>query len=432
MNRIMKKLIEKFKKLTTAKNSLLTLSGNLISQVMSFIVAVLLGRTMSVADYGLYSVLNNIASFVSDLADMGMNGAITRFVAEYRSKKDLASEEQLITYSMKRKIRNLVVVFIVLALVAKPIASIFLKDPQAYPYVYLVILTCALSLFVGAMRAIIQGRQEYEKYFISVVAWNVVWCGVIILLTLTDNMTIAASLVAGVVSGLVNLVLCKKLVGYDVRQVVKKTDIAPDIKNKFNTFGNWMILWSIFALLQSKLDVFMLATFTTSEQVSYYDIATKVIKPVLMVITSYGQVLNPLFASMPTKEDINKQIRTVMKFVSVVSALIVLAILVVGPAIRLVFGSKYDQSVIPAQLLLFALIFYVWEMPFNSTLYAVNKPEVFTFAALLGLIATAIGNYFLLPTMGAVGAAITYIVAQIIGLAVAFFAYQIIYKKKQE
>lgn len=428
----MKKLIEKLKNLKTAKNSLLTLSSNLISQVMSFVVAVLLGRTMSVADYGLYSILNNIATFVSDLADMGMNGAITRFVAEYRSRRDQASEEQLITYALKRKIRNLVLVFIALVLAAKPIASLFLKDAQAYPYVYLITLTCGFSLFVGAMRAILQGRQEYGKYFVSMVTWNVVWCAVIFGLFLADKMTIAASIIAGAVSGLVNLVLCTKLIGYDVKRIVKKSVIAPDVKSRFNTFGNWMVLWSVFVLLQSKADVFMLATFTTAEQVSYYDIATKVIKPVLMVISSYGQVLNPLFASMPTKDELNKQIRTVIKVISLVCALIVLAILVVGPAINLVFGTKYNQSVVPAQLLLFALIFYVWQMPFNSALYAINKPNVFAFAALIGLVATVIGNYFLLPPLGAVGAAITYIVAQIIGLVVAFIAYQIYYKKNKE
>ncbi|MBR4109663.1 MAG: flippase [Oscillospiraceae bacterium] len=426
----MKKLIEKLKAKTTAKNSFLTLCSNLISQLMSFLVTVLLGRSLSVADYGLYSILNSIATFVSDMADMGMNGAITRFVAEYRAKKDLASEEQLITYAIKRKFRNLIFVFIVLVLAAKPIATFWLKDTQSYPYVYLISLTCAFSLFVGAMRAIIQGRQEYEKYFISVVSWNFVWCAVIVIMFLTNKMTIAASIIAGAVSGLVNLILCTKLIGYNPKNAVRKSSISPDVKSKFNTFGNWMVIWSVFALLQSRADIFLLATFTTPEQVSYYDIASKLIKPVLMVVSAYAQVLNPQFASMDTREKLNKQIASVIKFIAVISALIGVAIVVVGPAVKLVFGNKYNDAIFPAQLLLFAIIFYVWTVPFNSALYAINKPEVFAFAALLGLIVTVVGDIFLLPSLGAVGAAITYIAAQVVGLVVAFVAYKLLYRKE--
>ena len=41
------------------------------------------------------------------MADMGMNGAITRFVSEYRAKGELEKEQQIIAYSLRRKSINL-------------------------------------------------------------------------------------------------------------------------------------------------------------------------------------------------------------------------------------------------------------------------------------------------------------------------------------
>ena len=102
-------LSEKLKS-KTAKDSILTLSSNLISQIMSLIVVIVVSRFLSVTDYGIYSILNNISSFVQDMADMGMNGAITRFIAEFRAKGERKKENQVISYSLKRKFLNLIIV----------------------------------------------------------------------------------------------------------------------------------------------------------------------------------------------------------------------------------------------------------------------------------------------------------------------------------
>ena len=77
-------------------------------------------------------------------------------------------------------------------------------------------------------------------------------------------------------------------------------------------------------------------------------------------------------------------------------------------------------------MLLFAIIFFVWTIPFNSALYALNKPYIFSMAAFVGLVVTAIGDYLLLGKYGAIGAAYTYIAAQIVGLIIALGAYILI------
>ena len=422
-------LSEKLKS-KTAKDSILTLSSNLISQIMSLIVVIVVSRFLSVTDYGIYSILNNISSFVQDMADMGMNGAITRFIAEFRAKGEREKENQVISYSLKRKFLNLIIVFIILVTTAKPIASYWLHDAEKYPYIYLIILTCAFSLLVSALRAILQGRQEFQKYFISVVIWNFVWVSVILIMAFCGYLTVASSIISGAISGMVNLILCLKLVHLKIWTTIRTTEIEYEVKKEFNNFGNWMLLWALFSILQSKLDVFMLATFTSAEQVSYYDIASKVIKPVLMVVSAYAQVLNPQFASME-KSKLKQRIVAVAKFIGIVSLVIIVGIVAVDPVIKIVFGSKYDNSIVPAQLLLFAIIFYVWTVPFNSALYALNKPYIFTIGAFVGLVVTAVGDYFLLNKYGAIGAAITYIAAQVVALIVALLAYIIIARKEK-
>lgn len=412
------------KKSKTVKDSIYTLGANLISQAMSFMIVVLVSNVLSVTKYGLYCVLNSMSSFVSDMSDMGMNGAITRFVAEYRSKEDRDNEEAIILYAIKRKIINLAIVFVLLVLFARPIAAYWLHDEKKYYYVYIVIISCAFSLFVGALRAVLQGRQEFKKYFFTVVAWNIIWCICIVLITLAGKLDVISSILSGAISGMINIIISIKLVDFPKKKIIVK----PEIKNKFNNFGNWMLLWSLFAILQSKLDVFMLASLTTAEEISFYDIATKIMKPILMVVSAYSQVLNPQFASIDESK-IKEKIISVAKFIAAITGMIIAAIFLVKPLITIVFGHKYDNAILPARLLLIAIIFFVWTVPFNSALYALNKPHIFAFASFAGLIVTAVGNVILLEEYGAVGAAVTFVFAQIAGLIISVFAYQRIKKE---
>lgn len=406
----------------TLKDSSLILSGNLISQIVSMFVTIIVSRSLSVIDYALYSILNNISSFVTDMADMGMNSAITKFVAEYRLKGEIKKENQLIRYALKRKLINLIIVFFVLTIGARPIAAHWLHDDTLFFCVYLVIVTTAFSLFVTALRAVLQGRQEFKKYFITVVTWSFIWCGSIMFIEAIGRLTIFSSVLSSALSGSINLVLCIYLVHLNIHESIPFIKIDKCVKKKFNNFGYWMLLWALFAILQSKLDVFMLATFTTSEEVSYYDIAAKMTKPILMLISSYAQVLNPQFASIP-KLKIRKKINSIIKPTILISIGIVACIFLVEPIIQIIFGHKYDMAIFPARLLFIAILFYVWTVPFNSALYALDKAYIFTLAAFIGLIVTAIGDYLLLSDYGAIGAAITYIIAQIVGFSVAYGSY---------
>ena len=150
-----------------------------------------------------------------------------------------------------------------------------------------------------------------------------------------------------------------------------------------------------------------------------------------MLVSAYSQVLNPQFAAFD-KSEIKQKIISVTKFIVAITGMIIVAIFLAKPVITIIFGHKYDNAILPARLLLFAIIFFVWTVPFNSALYALNKPYVFAFASFAGLIVTAVGNVILLEKYGAVGAAVTFVFAQITGLVISVFAYQRIKKESNK
>lgn len=407
----------------SAKDTILTLISNASSQVLSFFVTIMVSKSLSVTNFGLYSVINSVTSFITDLADLGMNSSLTRFVSECHAQNLVRQENKIISYTIRKKIVSLLFVLVLLFLFSRPIAKYIFHDEQLYYYVIFIFVSSGFSLLVGALRAVLQGRREFHKFSLVVVMWNLIWAGVIFLFYFLGKLSVLSSLLAGIISGSVNLFLCVKLTDLKLSKLLNCTDLEASYKRQLNNFSNWMIVWSVFSILQSKADVFLLATLTTKAEVSYYEIASKIIKPVLMVIASYSQVLNPQFASID-RNKLHDKIIEIRKFIFILSGFVIIFLIMVGPILNFIWGIKYAKSIIPAQMLLIAIIFYAWTVPFNSALYALNKPHIFTIAALAGLVVTIIGDILLLPKYGAIGASITYIFAQIIGLVIAFSGYK--------
>lgn len=420
-------MIEKINKIYKSKitsSSTFVMSANVFSQFVSFIFIMLISRVLSIRDYGIYAVLITILTTIADLADMGMNGSVTRFVAEYHEKNRINEESSIISSSLRRKLFNSLLIITIMVCFSKNIASIILNDSSMYFYIVIISIGVVFSLINGMNIAILLGRQNFYKYFCLIVASNFFLLICIIMLYLTHSMNLVNIIITNVFYMLSSLILSSKMVKFNIMSIFNNSSENTYALRRFKIFGNWMFIWSLCAILQSRTDLFLLAKLSTIEQVSYYDIAYKMTKPILLFTSSYAQVLNPLLASENSKYRLVGKVNTIIKFIIIISCCILFAIIISGPLINLFFRTKYNSSVIPLRILLISLIFYVWTIPFNSALYALNKPHIFAIAAFAGLVSTVFGDILLLNNYGAIGAAITFLIAQVISLIIAYSAYR--------
>lgn len=400
------------------------LSANFISQIESFIFVIMVTKVLSVEQYGIYTVVMMLINMVTDLSDMGMNSAVTRFSAQYYSSNEIDKEKELVLIAFKRKLINSLIVVGFIIISSKSISLYFLKTSSYKIFFIISAIGILFSLINGLNISVLQGRQQYKKYSISVVTTNLLTLIILVILFLINKISIASLLIVNVVSIVFSCIVSYIFVGYKVNLIFKISKISDSVKSNFSSFGRWMLIWSVFSILQSRIDTFMLAKLTTVTEVSYYDIAMKMSKPILMVVSSYSQVLNPMMATLNGKSEIKKKLNDIVKFIMFLSAIIIVAIMTSKFLIRLFFSNKYDSSILPFQIILFSLIFYIWTAPYNSALYALNKPQIFCFASFLGLITTILGNFILLNRYGAVGASITFLFAQIVALVVSYSYYR--------
>ena len=404
------------------QNSSLVLVTNIFQQVINFIVIMLITGVLTNEDYGKYAVLNTLLSLVTDLSDMGMNSSITKFVAQFHTDSP-EKELQMIRYVSRKKLRNSSIVIVVLMLSSKWIAQYMIHDSSYNIYVIIVSFCIGFTLISSMNKAIFHGRQDYKRYFYATLTDTISYVAIITIFYAAGKLNVLTVIIANIVRMFLSMIISSWMAGIRLstyRVPVQKTESIKSL----NAFGNWMLLWAVFANLQSRADVMLLSQLTTLTEVSLYDIANKLTKPVLMILSAYATVMNPVFAQLTSKRRIKEKIGQTIKVISFISIFLLIAALLSGHVITLFFGSKYENSIMPLKIMLVSLVFYVWTMPYNSALYALNKPYIFALAAGIGLVVNVIGDFLLLPRFGAVGAAWTYFAAQVEALLVAYIAYK--------
>src|SRR3989337_27937 len=72
---------------STAKNTYILFAGNLVDAALAFLFTILVFRTLSTAEFGIFSALNNFVIVAYSLLDIGISGSLINFISYYQSRQ---------------------------------------------------------------------------------------------------------------------------------------------------------------------------------------------------------------------------------------------------------------------------------------------------------------------------------------------------------
>lgn len=397
--------------------------NNLVNQFRGLLLIWLAVKTLPVDIYGQLVLITLLIGTVVDLSDLGVNVSTTRFVAQYYQQKKKTEYFSTIYYSFKRKLWAFLGIVIVLLLIPGQLSELFFKDRSLEVYIYLSILGIFSGMFYGLESSIIQGKKEFKKLlYISLCAFAVlgIFIGVVYYFKFLD---LKSFFFLNILVTISSFGIGTYFLQDDLKISLRYKKYAYKIKGAFNNFGNWMLVWSVFVIIKSKLDIFMMAHLSSDQEIAYYDLASKFTKPVMLVFNSYGQVLVPELSGLKTIEDVKITLKSTKKFCFIMTIGLVTLFLIAPYLIHLIIGGRYDAAISPLRILILSLIPFVWTMPYNTAFFVLNKPYVFTVDTIIGFIITVVGNYLLLPKYGAIGATITVLCVNLASLIVSLYFY---------
>ncbi len=186
-------------------------------------------------------------------------------------------------------------------------------------------------------------------------------------------------------------------------------------------FGAKSYLFMLTRLLNLRVDAFLLTAFATGgvKAVGLYSVATSLAECMLIIPDSIRLSLFPMVAGNSTA-GANQLTSMSCRHTLWLTMLAAAGYFALGPIIiSQVYGSAYTEAVMPLFILLPGVVLLAQTNLWYSDLPGRGKPEVATYSALVALAATIVFNLALIPSYGAVGAAVASSCAYALEFAVA-------------
>lgn len=193
------------------------------------------------------------------------------------------------------------------------------------------------------------------------------------------------------------------------RLTVDQTQIRPVLKE-----GLPYLFSGVAVLMYMKVDVVMLGYLSTNQETGIYSLAQKLSEVLYMVPVVLIDSAYPTLARKFLDSDGNDRAHGQMLFdLAVGGALIaiVVSLVLVGPVIRLLFGSVYLPSIQIFQLHAWSCVAIAMNSARHRWLATTGLQRHAPTVTVVGLVLNLLMNFVLIPAMGAMGAAIATVVS---------------------
>ncbi len=416
-----KKYYFKIKYSKFVKDVSLVFVANLTSNAINFLSFLIIARVLSNDDFGRLAVIMAIITGISDISNLGMNATTIRYTAIFRSKNESEKISILLSTVFTNILAIGILIVISFSVFSKFLTEVFLRDTDYNLFMILSSFGIIVALQYSFFSAVFQGLQRFKSYLYFTIILSLIKITLVIFIYFSGAFNLLNVFLILAFTPLVSILISKIwLRDYRISPFLYKRSM---VKETFG-FSKWIILWSFCTIIQSRVSTYLLASLTTMAEVSFYDMSKKLSNIIMFGLSSYASVLNTRLASITNKTELLFTVKRNKLVPVAVSGVLILSMFLFPLFLGFFFGTKYDGAIYPLAIILFGLIFYVWTFPYNSGLYSLGKSNTFFYQALIGLIIESGLAVLLIPSYGAIGAAISFVITYIVVMILSMFYFR--------
>lgn len=410
----MKNYILNALKTKTARQSAVTSLATIINGLLGVAFYILTARFLGPEDFGILVVALTTLTLVADVAAVGTDTGIVKFVGQYYEKD---REKALKFLKLGFKIKLIVGILVLAAgwFLAAWIADDLLAKPElATPLRFAIGGSFATLLFTFATSSL-QAIQKFWTWGAVNVSANALRLGLVIVLVLAGLLNVESTLISYIV--------CIVL-GFFVSLLFLpnffKAKQEGALAKEFLHYNKWVAAFILIAAVSGKLDTFLATRLLSLKEVGIYGVATGLAVIGAQIVAGITTVVAPKLASLDTDR---KAIDYLKKLQLLVIGLGIAAVMVGIPTgyfiIPVLYGSQYLASFVPLAILIVAQALFLISIPAHSaTIYYFAYPKLFVYISLVHLAIIGGLGYILITNFGVTGAAVTVLIGNISNLVI--------------
>jgi O-antigen/teichoic acid export membrane protein len=398
---------------TFTRNSTFSVGRLFVSSVIGFVLPSYLTHKLPVKTYAAWVLVLQVSAYVGYL-DFGLQAGISKYVAEYDAKKDMAGSSVRASAGMALMLIASVLGTALTLILAWRVPQLFRDMPVSLYHdvrlgIVFVGISLSFGLFCSIFSSIFLGLQRYAAPMILALVNRLLFAvAVVASVTLHQSLAVMGALVAAVnlLTGLMQFEAWRRMAKH-VRLSLYGLDWA--VVKKMLGYCFTLAIWTAAMLCISGLDVMIVGRYDFG-QTAFYSIATLPTSFMISIMTAALAPLVPTASALSvhrTPGQMGALLSRVTRYASIILITSGLPLLVAGYGIlRIWVGPTYAVHTIEyMRILVLANILRNVSMPYASMLIATESQRI----AIGGAIAEAIVNVacsvYLASHIGAIGVA---------------------------
>lgn len=365
------------------KSTMYLTVSNVLTKVFSLVFFVILARSLSVDDYGLFRYLLTV-SLIYAIGFSGFNTSLTFFVSKYRKhSSDYVFNSFLLMFF----------IFIIL--------SVIILLFQEYSFYLILFLFASLVdfFYLGFSRGIL----NYFKLAGFKLVENIIQLIILVIFYFTfKSVDFGFAVIFYSFSGLLSLIFFEII----KNELVFSFKVSLEKIKKIFKYTIPVTLGSIGWSLMFGINAVFIKLFYNTEQVAYFSVGETIVQVFSFIPAAISITLLPKVASLKNKNKIIKPLNYAVLGTFLISIFILITLLITDKLIiNLIFTDKYLPALRVILPLSLAQIFIAIHNIYAAVWQGLNKPIIPTITISIAAILNVIGSYFLTKNFGIVGAA---------------------------
>jgi O-antigen/teichoic acid export membrane protein len=385
-------------------NTLVGLGGTVVHKLLAFATTLVLARGLGQESFGIYSFVGVYIFFFTFLVDLGMERVVTRELA--RSPQHSADI-----------IGNAILLKLALCAVVVPAAYFVARMLEMSPEARWCIVIAALGLPLSIdslLRSFFQSRFEVRYVFAVTLPSSALFLG-LAALCVTLRFPVRAVFYAALLNGALTLTV---LVALTRRHLRPSLWPRPEMMKLLLRDASEVGLFVLMFMLAMRLDQILLFELSGADEVGRYAVAVRFTEALSVLPEALMMTVFPLLASSQRSapERFRETYRLSLKYLSAVILPVALVLTLTRDGlIDVIFGAAYRSSGMPLVILGWGMFFAYTGAVYLNLFIVQALHRLMLLVSLVALVVNVAVNLWLIPTYGAVGAAVATVAANLAG-----------------
>jgi len=403
MLKTLKKLLFKNnnQKQTILKNTFWLVAGEMISRFGRFFIVIYAARMLGVDGWGVFSYVLGIGGLIMLFSDIGLSAYVTR---EYTKKDELFLNLVSTAFILKMTV---LIISTLLVIILGPFLSSIPQSNYLLFWVAIILFFDSLREFGFAFNRAFE-TMEWEAFVKIISSTTLIFIGFFLLKnnptpqSLVLTYTIASFFGCAAIYWILRNKISILLYHFQFRLIKQILTVA--------------LAFSFVSLLGSILtnsDIYMLGLWKTPQEIGFYAAGQRLYQFFLVIPTILSMALFPIFSRLNNNHDEFSSMlqRSIKTAITIGIPVTVGGIMFASQIIQTVLGAAYLPAVPIFQVLIIMIVISFPSVVLSHAIFATNKQNILVKASIIGAIINIILNIFLILHFGAIGSAISSLLA---------------------